>query len=167
MGGMDELYREIRACRRCRLWKTAHEAVPGEGPVDADAMLVGQNPCSKEDETGRPFVGRAGEYLDSVLEEYGMDRGELYITSVVKHKTPNNRKQRKDEIKACMPFLRRQLEEITPKHVLLMGRVAWETSRLDGIRYVETYHPAAAMRFPEMEERFKKDVKEFAEAYHG
>jgi len=125
---LTKLHLKIRRCKECRLWKNSKNAVPGEGPKDAKIMLIGQGPGEKEDETGRPFVGRAGEYLDEVLEKNNIERKKIFITSIVKHKTPDNRKPKKDEIKACFSYLEQQIDEIKPDIVVLMGNVAKENA---------------------------------------
>jgi uracil-DNA glycosylase len=122
-------------------------------------MLVGQNPGSKEAELGRPFVGRAGNYLNSVLKKYGLERSQLYITSVVKETTPHNRIPNSEEIKRWMPLLMEEIKLIRPKIVVLMGKVAWQTPRFKGIEFIETYHPAAAMRFPKIRQKFENDFE--------
>jgi len=126
-------------------------------------MLVGQNPGKKEAETGRPFVGRSGKYLDKILEKNGIDREKLFITNTVKHKTPENRKPEDDEIEACLPYLEKQIKIINPKIVVLLGKVAENTPRKKGIKYIETYHPAAAMRFGKYREKFEKDFEGIGE----
>lgn len=156
---LKRLNRRIRRCKKCRLWKNAGNAVPGEGPSDADVMLVGQNPGKAEDETGRPFVGRAGKFLNEILDKNGINREDLFITNVVKHKTPKNRKPRSDEIKACMPYLKEQIKCVKPEIIVLMGKVASQTPRDENATYIETHHPAAAMRFPNMGNKFKKDFE--------
>ncbi len=157
MKKLEALNRKIRHCRKCRLWKS--NAVPGEGSENARIMLVGQNPGKEEDKTGRPFVGRAGKYLDKVLEKNNVGREKIFITSVVKHKTPSNRKPKKDEIKACLPYLLEQVNVIKPKTIVLMGEVAWSTPEVKGVKYIKTYHPAAAMRFPKIKEKLEKDFR--------
>jgi uracil-DNA glycosylase len=154
-----ELNHRIRTCRRCGLWRGARNAVPGEGPAHARLMLVGQNPGREEDKTGRPFVGRSGKYLDEVLAANGIRRAEIFITGLVKHVSPHNRRPRADEIKACLSYLVEQMEIISPAVVLLMGEVAWKAPRKEGVRYIETYHPAAAMRFPKARKRFELDLR--------
>lgn len=156
---LDELNSQICDCRKCRLWQGAKHAVPGEGPTSARLMLVGQNPGKEEDETGRPFVGRAGKFLNAVLARNGINREEVFVTNIVKHKTPENRKPFSDEIEACKPYLQTQLEIIRPKTVVLMGTVAWLSPRKEGIEYVETVHPSAAMRFTKMRKRFLRDFE--------
>jgi uracil-DNA glycosylase family 4 len=154
---LTEINGRIRKCRKCRLWKDAENAVPGEGPLNAKVMLVGQNPGAEEDKTGKPFVGRAGKYLNKVLAKNGFNREELFITNLVKHTSPKNRKPLPDEIAACAPYLEEQVKTIKPKLVVLMGAVAWQAPRVEGIEYVETYHPSAAMRFTKMRKRFEED----------
>ncbi|MBI4186773.1 MAG: uracil-DNA glycosylase [Chloroflexi bacterium] len=134
--------------------------VPGEGPPNARIMLVGQNPGKEEVRQGRPFVGRSGKYLDEVLKKHNIDRRKLYITSIVKETTPKNRPPTAAEIKRWMPRLLQEISEIKPATVLLMGRTARQTPRLDGIRYIETCHPSAAMRFPKLRKEFEKVFKD-------
>ena len=138
---------------------TGREIVLGEGPSDARIMFIGQNPGKEEARQGRPFVGRSGKYLDNVLAKNNIDRRKLYITSVVKQPALRNRKPTKEEINYWMPHLVDEIQRVKPKLIFLMGEVAWQTPRLEGICYIETYHPAAAMRFPKARERFEKDIK--------
>ena len=122
-------------------------------------MLVGQNPGAEEDKTGKPFVGRAGKFLNKVLAKNGINREELFVTNLVKHVTPKNRKPLPDEIAACAPYLEAQVNAIKPKIVVLMGAVAWQAPRVKGVKYVETYHPSAAMRFTKMRKKFEEDFR--------
>ena len=159
MQSLKEIAGEINTCRRCALSKSRSRAVPGEGSAGARLMLVGEAPGREEDESGRPFVGRAGRLLTRMLGEAGVSRGEVFITSVVKCRPPNNRRPKKKEIRACLPYLRRQLAAVDPRVVLLLGGVAAEA--VLGIRkvgeargrpvgkgrtYLVTYHPAAVLR---------------------
>lgn len=137
--------------------------MPGEGPIDAKIMLVGQNPGVEEDKTGKPFVGRAGKFLNEVLVENGLRRDKLYITNIVKHLSPENRKPLPDEIDACVPYLSSQIAIIKPQIVVLMGKVAQQAPRQEGTDFVETVHPSAAMRFTKMKNRFKEDFEKLAE----
>jgi uracil-DNA glycosylase family 4 len=156
---LEQLNEQIKKCRKCGLWKDAKNAVPGEGPLNAKVMLVGQNPGAEEDKSGRPFVGRAGKFLNKVLAKNGLNREELFITNIVKHTSPKNRKPLPDEIAACAPYLEGEVKTIKPKLVVLMGTVAWQAPRVEGVEYVETYHPSAAMRFTKMRKRFEEDFK--------
>ncbi len=155
--GLGQLDEQIRNCRKCRLWQGAKHAVPGEGPATAKVMLVGQNPGAEEDEAGKPFVGRAGKFLNKVLAKNGFRREELFVTNIVKHMSPKNRKPLPDEIAACAPYLEQQIKTVKPKFVVLMGAVAWQAPRVEGVEYVETVHPSAAMRFTKMRKRFEED----------
>lgn len=159
---LEELNYQIYGCRKCRLWQGAKHGVPGEGPLNAKVMLVGQNPGAEEDETGRPFVGRAGKFLTKTLAEYGIKREELFITNIVKHTSPENRKPFADEIAACIPYLITQIAVIKPKIIVLLGATAKETPRIEGVEYFEVIHPSAAMRFNNMREKFKKQIAEIA-----
>jgi uracil-DNA glycosylase family 4 len=154
-----DLDKQIKNCRKCRLWRGAKNAVPGEGPSNAKVMLVGQNPGTEEDRTGKPFVGRSGKFLNAALNKAGVNREELFITNIVKHVTPKNRKPLPDEIAACVTYLEAQVSEIKPTIVVLMGSVAWQTPRSEGVAYVETYHPSAAMRFPKVRKKFEEDLR--------
>jgi uracil-DNA glycosylase family 4 len=154
---LKQLDEQIKTCRKCRLWQGAKNGVPGEGPFNAKVMLVGQNPGAEEDKTGRPFVGRAGKFLNKVLAKNGIIREEVFVTNIVKHLSPNNRKPLPDEIAACAPYLEAQVNAVKPKIVVLMGAVAWQAPRVEGVKYVETCHPSAAMRFTKMRKKFEED----------
>jgi|WetSurMetagenome_2_1015567.scaffolds.fasta_scaffold76391_2 uracil-DNA glycosylase len=154
-----KLNRQINSCQKCSLRIGARHAVPGEGPANAKIMLIGQNPGAEEDKTGRPFIGRSGKYLTKVLQKNGLDRNQLFITSIVKHKSPNNRKPTPDEIAACLPYLVSQINLIKPKIIVLMGRTAWQTPQQPNITYIKTYHPSAAMRFTKIRRKFEEDIK--------
>ena len=130
-----------------------------EGPKDARVVLIGQNPGREEVLQNRPFVGRAGRYLDQVLMAKGIERNRLYITPVVKIPTPRNRKPTAKEIREWMPDLLAEIREIAPEIVVLMGAVARLTPRIGSAEYMETCHPAAAMRFPGVREIFEADME--------
>jgi DNA polymerase len=159
---LEEINIRVYGCKRCRLWREAKHGVPGEGPADAKVMVVGQNPGADEDETGRPFVGRAGKYLTKTLAEFGIKRDDLYITNIVKHTSPYNREPYSDEVVACLPYLQEQIRLIHPKIIVLLGGSAKGTPRVEGIEYIEIVHPSAAMRFTKMRERFRLQIAELA-----
>jgi DNA polymerase len=159
---LEELYVQIYGCKKCRLWQGAKHGVPGEGPMNAKVMFVGQNPGAEEDETGRPFVGRAGKFLTKILAENGIKREDVFITNIVKHVSPQNRKPYPDEVAACLPYLKMQINLIKPKIIVLLGASAKETPRLEGIKYVQVIHPSAAMRFTKMRDKFKEQIAELA-----
>jgi len=125
-------------------------------------MLVGQNPGADEDETGRPFVGRAGKFLTKVLSENGIKREDVFITNIVKHISPQNRKPFADEVAACLPYLNMQISVIKPKIIVLLGASAKDTPRLEGIEYMQIIHPSAAMRFNKMGIKFREQIAELA-----
>ncbi len=159
---MEEFNTQIYRCKKCRLWQGAKHGVPGEGPLYAKVMFVGQNPGSDEDELGRPFVGRSGKYLTKTLAEFGIKREEVYITNIVKHVSPQNRKPFDDEVRACLPYLITQIRIINPEIIVLLGASAKETPRINGIEYFQIIHPSAAMRFTKMREKFRVQIAELA-----
>ncbi|MBI4440872.1 uracil-DNA glycosylase [Candidatus Woesearchaeota archaeon] len=156
---------EVAACRKCPLYKHALHGVPGEGPETASIMLVGQAPGRMEDKTGKPFMGLAGQFLTAQLQQLGIKRQDVFITSVVKHYPPENRMPTKTEIAACLPYLIEQVHHINPKVVVLMGKIAQALRTHPAMRgrvIVEVPHPAAARRFPEQRRIFQKKIKQLA-----
>ncbi len=171
---IEELAAMVRECPRCPLCESRAHAVPGEGPSDARLIVVGEGPGAVEDETGRPFVGRAGELLTEILEAIDLPRDKVFICNVVKCRPPNNRKPQQDEIAACVPYLYRQIEVIRPTVILAMGATAAETllktrqslgafrnkvHEFRGIPVVVTYHPAALLRNPHWKKPTWDDVR--------
>ena len=159
---MEELNMQIYGCKKCRLWEGAKHGVPGEGPPNATVMFVGQNHGADEDELGRPFVGRAGKFLIKILAEYGIKREEVFITNIVKHVSPKNRKPFDDEVAACLPYLTAQIKFMKPKIIVLLGASAKETPRIEGIEYIQIINPSAAMRFTKMRLKFRAQIAELA-----
>ena len=147
----------------CPLARAKRPPVLGEGPRHARVFLVGQAPGAEESRTGRPFVGRSGQFLDRALAEIGLSRRDVFVTSVEKHFPPRNRPPTREEIEACKPLLLQQLRQIDPTIVVLLGRIPAEALRgepvLEGRRVLATAHPAAAMRFPWIRRRFQKDLR--------
>ncbi len=169
---LETIAGEIDKCTRCVLGRSRNHAVPGEGNRNARLMLIGEAPGREEDEKGRPFVGRAGRLLTQVLNDAGLTREEVFITSVIKCRPPNNRRPRKKEIRACLPYLRKQITAINPRVILLLGGVAAES--LLGIRkvgeargkpirkdrvYLITYHPAAVLRNINLLSSLSEDIR--------
>lgn len=155
-----ELHDTIRGCTQCALARTRTHAVPGDGPVSARIMAVGEAPGESEDQTGRPFVGAAGRLLTRLLQGIGLDRQDIYICNVLKCRPPQNRDPQPEEVSACAHFLDEQVGLIRPDVILLLGRHALgrllpgrpPISRIHGDRivdgdrtYVPLYHPAAAL----------------------
>jgi uracil-DNA glycosylase len=175
---LEVIASEVRTCTRCRLHEGRTRAVPGEGDPDTEVVLVGEGPGFNEDREGRPFVGRAGALLVRLLASIGWRREDVFITNVVKCRPPDNRDPQPDEISACAPFLRRQLEVLDPAVVVTLGRYSMGTfmpgarigqvhgtsAPIDpelGARHAlafAMYHPAAALRTPSLERESFEDM---------
>lgn len=151
---------EIITCTKCELHKERKNAVPGEGPINAKVMFVGEGPGQNEDEQGRPFIGAAGKFLTELLDSIELKRSDVFITNIVKCRPPNNRAPRKSEIEACNPYLQSQIRLINPRIVCALGTPAINTlmgdeysaSRFHGkpvtkgeVTILAMYHPAAAL----------------------
>ncbi|HEV8489023.1 MAG TPA: uracil-DNA glycosylase [Candidatus Limnocylindrales bacterium] len=175
---LEAIAAEVRVCERCRLHAGRTNAVPGEGNPSTEVMFVGEGPGYNEDRLGRPFVGRAGDFLVRLLGAIGWRRDEVFITNVVKCRPPDNRDPQPDEIAACAPYLRRQLEALDPALVVTLGRYSMATfmpgariSQAHGtVRPVDPetgagnalvlamYHPAAALRTTAIAETSLEDM---------
>jgi DNA polymerase len=118
---LEAVASEVKACRRCGLWKTRRNAVPGDGSPEAKIMFVGEAPGYWEDVKGKPFVGAAGKFLDSLLAEAGLSRSQVFIGNVLKCRPPGNREPAQSEIEACTPFLDRQILALQPKLIVTLG----------------------------------------------
>ena len=170
---IKKLHQKIQRCKKCPLGKTRHNTVPGEGSVKAKIMIIGQAPGREEDKTGKPFVGRAGQFLNRLLKLAKIKREKIFITSPIKCFPPQNRKPTKKEIADCLPYLLEQIDIINPQKVILLGEVAFSIFFPDknlkvfrgkfltknGRRYFITYHPAAGLRFPKIKKILEKDFK--------
>lgn len=168
---MDQIEKNVKNCTRCRLYKTAKCPVPGEGNIDTDLVFVGEAPGATEDSTGRPFVGRAGKLLESLLKEVGYERSDVWIGNIIKHRPPENRDPLPDEIAACEPYLTEQLKAIKPLLIVTLGRFSMSyfypdgkitrdhgrMIRLKGHTVYPVYHPAAALRNSEMAKTLRED----------
>ncbi len=172
----DELQARVLSCTACDLHKSRTQAVFGVGNRNADWMIVGEAPGAEEDRRGEPFVGRAGQLLDSMLHAIGLDRQQVYIANVLKCRPPNNRDPRPEEVEQCEPWLQRQVALVQPRLILAVGRVAAQNllktnaplSRLRGRRHsygeantplVVTYHPAYLLRSPLEKRKAWQDLK--------
>ncbi|WP_419948745.1 uracil-DNA glycosylase [Candidatus Palauibacter sp.] len=153
----------VAECSRCPLHGTRKNPVFGEGAADARVVCVGEAPGAREDETGRPFVGRAGRLLDQLLSSIGLPRASVYICNVLKSRPPRNRDPLPQEVAACAPYLERQLALIQPEVIVAfgafaartlletksaLGRLRGRVHRYAGYPVVVTYHPAALLRNP-------------------
>ena len=180
---MTELNNEIRNCQHCRLWQNATNPVPGEGTFEARLMLIGEAPGYWEDMKGRPFIGAAGRVLTELLSQINLSRNQVFIGNIVKHRPPNNRAPRVDEVLACAPYLDKQIKIINPYIIVTLGRHATkyllskeniQVDRISQLRgriftiklgkqhycVMPTYHPAAllynASYKPEIQQDFLK-----------
>ncbi|HSW57078.1 MAG TPA: uracil-DNA glycosylase [Dehalococcoidales bacterium] len=172
MSDLTELYRDVAVCRRCDLYKTATNPVPGEGPENAQIMFIGEGPGWNEDQLGRPFVGAAGKFLDQMFALIGLRRSDVYIANVVKHRPPNNRDPLPDEISACSHFLDRQIAITKPKIIVTLGRhsmaryfpnsaiskIHGTYFKKDGVVYFAMYHPAAALHQANLKYEIEQDM---------
>lgn len=170
---LEDLSREIKSCKKCRLWKTRKNAVPGEGPFNAKLMFVGEAPGKNEDEAGRPFVGNAGKFLNKLFEKNKMKRENYFICGIVRCRPPDNRMPKRDEVEICTEnYLIKQIKIINPEIVVLLGKVALECffngkiSECHGELIHEQrrwffpmYHPSAGMRFPKTKKKMEKDFE--------
>lgn len=163
LSSLDAIAEMVKRCTRCPLHQTAIQGVPGEGNPNARFVVVGEAPGATEDETGRPFVGAAGQLLTKILAAINLRREDVFICNVIKHRPPGNRNPLPNEIAACSPYLIRQLELIRPGVILALGTFAAQTlletkesigklrgrvHRYHGIPLIVTYHPAALLRNP-------------------
>lgn len=169
---LEYLAKEAAACKLCVLGETRQLTVFGEGHPRAQIMLIGEAPGAKEDETGRPFVGSAGQILDEILQGAGILREDVFITSVIKCRPPKNRFPKRAEVAACQTYLQKQIELIKPRIIVCMGSLALRTlidPRLkiteahgrwyekDGIKLMPIYHPAAILYDRKKLEMIKQD----------
>lgn len=170
---LTELEDQVRGCTRCPLSRSRTRAVPGEGPIDAAILFVGEGPGKRENQTGRPFVGPAGQLLESLLERIGLMREDVYITNIVKCRPPGNRDPAPEEIDACESYLKRQIDLIDPELIVSLGRFAmehWLPNRritrvhgkgfyVDNRLIVPMFHPAAALHQPKWKPALEQDFE--------
>lgn len=157
---LEQVAAEVRVCPKCPLSLSRTKAVPGEGPGTAQVMFIGEGPGYHEDKQGRPFVGASGRYLQSLLDDIGLKREDVFITNVVKCRPPENRDPRPDELNACREYLDRQIALIQPRIIVTLGRHSMEryfpgqsitrihgqAKRVGNVYYLPLFHPAAALR---------------------
>ncbi len=180
------LFNEVRDCRRCPLHETRTKAVFGAGDADAEVMFVGEAPGAEEDRQGLPFVGRAGQLLNQMLEEIGLSRERVFIANVLKSRPPGNRDPRPEEIAACEPYLFEQVRLIEPRVLCTLGNFATKLlsgnptgiTRVRGTAQVHEiggravfllplFHPAAALRTPSVKETLRADFQLLPELLAG
>lgn len=181
INSLDDFYNSINKCQKCELGKTRKNFVFGVGNPNAKLMLIGEAPGADEDEQGIPFVGRAGKLLNDILKAIKFERDEVYIANILKCRPPNNRDPLPIERQTCFPYLDKQIELISPKVILCLGRIAANTllnknepmSLLRGgnkflyknIPVMVTYHPAALLRNPNWKKGCWEDVQQLRKLY--
>lgn len=178
---LKEIGQEVALCRKCSLFKTATNPVPGNGNPEAEIMLLGEAPGYWENQRGIPFCGAAGKLLDELLSSLGLSRDKVFVSNVLKHRPPENREPRPEEVTACQDFLDRQIKIIRPKIIITLGRFSMykflplgKISRdhgkgriveYNGLRviFIPMFHPAAALRGAEVEQMLREDFKRIPE----
>ncbi len=171
---LEEIRTDLGDCQRCKLARTRKHIVFGEGDARAAVVFIGEGPGADEDEQGRPFVGRAGQLLNRMLQAVGLKREEVYICNVVKCRPPGNRPPEKDEVEACSPFLFRQIAAIKPRLICCLGAPAMRTvlglkegiTRVRGrffdygdAKAIVAFHPAYVLRNPREEKILREDFE--------
>ena len=171
---LPKIREDLGECTRCKLHRTRHKIVFGDGSAEARLVFVGEGPGADEDAQGLPFVGRAGKLLTQMIEAMGLERREVYICNVVKCRPPENRTPERDEVATCSPFLFRQLDALKPQVIVCLGGVAaqtlLETNRgishfrgqwlnFRGYKLLATYHPAYLLRNPGAKGEVWKDLQ--------
>jgi DNA polymerase len=174
---INALNNEYRKISSTKNWDLSKRLVPGEGPLDSGIMVIGQAPGKNEDQDLKPFIGRSGNLLTGMLAKAGLDRKKLYITSVVQFFPPKNRLPTRFEVDVCRPFIKKQIEILKPKFIILLGNIASMTLlgigsveknhgrciRKDDTEYMITFHPAAILRFKDKAPLMLGDLKKFSD----
>ena len=174
---LEEIRMELGDCQRCKLHRTRHTLVFGEGNKKAKLMIIGEGPGYEEDVQGRPFVGKAGQLLTKILHSIHLQREEVYITNIIKCRPPQNRNPELEEIQCCYPFLLKQIQAIQPRIICALGTFAAQTllktdakittlrgkfHEFAGIKVFPTYHPAYLLRNPERKREVWEDMKQIS-----
>jgi len=184
---LEDIEREIRSFKKCKLHLSKTNYVPGEGNPNAEIIFIGEAPGREEDKQGRPFVGNAGKLLTEMIEKVlGLKRNDVFIANILKCRPPNNRDPLPEEIEACSPYLLRQLEAIKPSIIVCLGRYSanfifnlfgldfpgiskarGQVKEIDKwgkkVKIVPVYHPAAVLYRPQLKNIFEADFKKIAE----
>lgn len=173
MSALTKLDAEIAQCQRCEIARSRTRAVPGEGSETAEILFIGEAPGYHEDQLGRPFVGPAGQFLERLLASIDLKREQVYIANVIKCRPPGNRDPLPSEIANCRPYLDRQIELISPKMIVTLGRYSMAmffpgksiskihgtSQEKDGVIYFAMYHPAAALHQQNLRSEIEADMK--------
>jgi DNA polymerase len=179
---LDAIAAEVVVCTKCPLWKTRKNAVPGEGNSENPVMFIGEAPGQSEDIKGKPFVGAAGKFLETLLSEIGLSRNDVFICNIVKCRPPRNREPSPIEIQKCTPYLDRQIKIIKPKFIVTLGNYSttyifskanlpfngitqargkfYQATILDmQMTIFPTFHPAAALYSAKYKETLQRDFQ--------
>jgi len=170
---LEKIRQQVTVCKKCNLYKTRTNAVPGKGNFHADLFFIGEAPGRSEDKLGEPFVGVAGKKLSSALEYAGISRDDVYITNIVKCRPPKNRVPKEEEEKSCERYLKSEIALIKPKIICIMGNTAYRSLlggssitknrgklvKKNGNLYFLTIHPAATIYNQALLDSLKKDMK--------
>lgn len=176
------LREQVAVCTSCSLHESRTQTVFGVGNANADWLVIGEAPGADEDRQGEPFVGRAGKLLNAMLLAIGLEREQVFIANILKCRPPNNRDPKPEEVQACEHFLKRQVELISPKLILCVGRIAAQNLlKVDtpigkmrgkqfqledtGIPVMVTYHPAYLLRSPREKRKVWEDLKQAMRLY--
>jgi uracil-DNA glycosylase family 4 len=171
---LAQVAKEVSVCKKCALYHSRKNAVPGEGPADSEIMFIGEGPGFNENEQGRPFVGAAGTFLNELLAEAGLKRADVWIGNVVKCRPPGNRDPMPEELAACNEYLERQIAAINPKIIITLGRysmgkfmpgakissVHGQMRRVGDRFVIAMFHPAAALHQAALKPAILKDFGE-------
>jgi len=171
---LKKVSQEMADCQLCPLSKTRQNLVFGDGNPNAQIVFVGEAPGADEDQQGLPFVGKAGQLLTKIIEAMGIKRKDVYICNILKCRPPDNRNPLPEEISFCEPFLKKQLQAISPKVICALGKFAAQTllktdisisllrgrfHTYNGIKLMPTYHPAYLLRNPSAKKQVWEDVQ--------
>lgn len=177
---LEELNAQSHVCVKCSLGHTRTNFVFGVGDPHAKVMFIGEAPGADEDMQGEPFVGRAGQLLNKIIDAVGMKRGEVYICNILKCRPPNNRDPLPTEMETCSPYLAKQIDLVKPRFIICLGRISaqWLLKTNDslttlrskvheycGAKLIVTYHPAALLRNPNWKRPAWEDMKMFRKLY--
>ena len=174
---LKNIAEDVSKCKKCDLQHSREKGVPGEGPSNAEIMLIGEGPGFHENMQGRPFVGAAGDLLVELLDSIGLTREHVFITNVVKCRPPSNRDPSPEELQACSPYLDKQIQIINPKVIVTLGRFSMakflpqaKISEIHGKPFtvkgkliVPFYHPAAALHRPSLRATVEGDFSKLPE----
>ena len=172
MSALNELSETIAVCQRCEIARNRTKAVPGEGAESADIMFIGEAPGYYEDQSGRPFVGPAGKFLEQLLASIHLNREQVFIANIIKCRPPSNRDPMPIEIQNCCNWLERQIEIIRPKIIVTLGRYSMAkffpgksigkihgtAQKQDDVIHYAMYHPAAALHQQSLRQTIEADM---------